>query len=177
MSLPPIQSLNDAPREDFVAAINLLFETAPPLAEKLFASRPFDSYTSLIDLTSSWILSNPTAFSQDDLMAIINAHPRIGAPKHMLSAQSYNEQGYTTQPSGAPPPGEEDDRVNAELSRLNVLYEENYGFKFVEFVAGRPRSAILEVLRHRLENGERENELSTGLKAMMEIARDRLKKL
>ena len=46
----------------------------------------------------------------------------------------------------------------AELAELNRAYEERFGFRFVVFVAGRPRREIVPVLRERLER-TREQEL------------------
>ena len=59
-----------------------------------------------------------------------------------------------------------------ELAYLNQVYEEKFGFRFVVFVAGRPKAEILEVLRERLER-DREQELETGLEELVAIARDR----
>jgi len=59
-----------------------------------------------------------------------------------------------------------------ELAYLNQVYEEKFGFRFVVFVAGRPKVEILEVLRERLER-TREEELETGLEELVAIARDR----
>jgi 2-oxo-4-hydroxy-4-carboxy-5-ureidoimidazoline decarboxylase len=59
-----------------------------------------------------------------------------------------------------------------ELAYLNQVYEEKFGFRFVVFVAGRPKSEVLEVLRERLER-TREDELETGLEELVAIARDR----
>ena len=55
---------------------------------------------------------------------------------------------------------------------MNHEYEQRFGFRFVVFVNGRPKSAILEVLRERLRNA-RDAELQTGLHDMFLIARDR----
>jgi 2-oxo-4-hydroxy-4-carboxy-5-ureidoimidazoline decarboxylase len=59
-----------------------------------------------------------------------------------------------------------------ELAYLNQVYEEKFGFRFVVFVAGRPKAEILDVLRERLER-TREEELETGLEELVAIARDR----
>jgi hypothetical protein len=105
-----------------------------------------------------------------------------GAPKQSLSKLSYLEQGYTqpassapSTPANPPPPSTEDEKVNAVLKTLNEEYESKFGFKFVVFVAGRPRHMIPDIIRQRIQN-TREEELQTGLKAMIDIARDRLKK-
>jgi 2-oxo-4-hydroxy-4-carboxy--5-ureidoimidazoline (OHCU) decarboxylase len=89
----------------------------------------------------------------------LNAHPPIGARK--LSERSAAEQGGGGHPA-----------VLTELAYLNQVYEEKFGFRFVIFVNGRPKSAILEVLQERLERS-REEELETGLRELVAIARDR----
>ncbi len=89
----------------------------------------------------------------------LNAHPAIGA-RH-LSERSAAEQGGGGHPA-----------VLTELAYLNQVYEEKFGFRFVVFVDGRPKSEILEVLQQRLERS-REEELQTGLHELVAIARDR----
>ena len=79
----------------------------------------------------------------------------IGAKR--LSARSAAEQGSDEAP---------------ELDELNRRYEERFGFRFVVFVNGRPKSAIVPVLRERLER-TREEELATALDELVAIAEDR----
>ncbi len=62
------------------------------------------------------------------------------------------------------------------LHDLNQRYEARFGFPFVEWVAGRPLSAIAEVMEHRLGN-DRSTELEKGSAALVSIARDRLRPL
>jgi 2-oxo-4-hydroxy-4-carboxy--5-ureidoimidazoline (OHCU) decarboxylase len=90
--------------------------------------------------------------SEDEKIEALNTHPRIGE----ASAEQH---------------GEEPD-VLAELGELNRAYEAKFGFKFVVFVAGRPRREILPVLRERLGR-ERAEELEMGLRELVAIARDR----
>jgi 2-oxo-4-hydroxy-4-carboxy-5-ureidoimidazoline decarboxylase len=59
---------------------------------------------------------------------------------------------------------------------LNAAYEARHGFKFVVFVNGRTRAAIVPVLRTCMEN-DSQSELKRGLGDMIAIARDRLAKL
>ena len=89
----------------------------------------------------------------------LNAHPAIGATH--LSERSAAEQGVNADPA-----------VMTELAYLNQVYEEKFGFRFVVFVAGRPKVEVLEALRERLER-TREEELETGLEELVAIARDR----
>ena len=90
---------------------------------------------------------------------VLDAHPAIGARK--LSARSAQEQG-----------GVEDPAVLEELARLNRDYEEKFGFRFVVFVNRRPKSAIVPILRERLERSRAE-ELETALDELVSIAIDR----
>ena len=98
--------------------------------------------------------------SETERLAALNAHPAIGA-RAGLSARSAAEQGADADPV-----------ILTELAYLNQVYEEKFGFRFVVFVNGRPKTAILEVLRGRLER-TREEELETALAELVAIARDR----
>ena len=89
----------------------------------------------------------------------LNAHPPIGARN--LSQRSATEQGSGGHPAAL-----------TELAYLNQVYEEKFGFRFVVFVDGRPKSDILKVLQQRLERTP-EEELETGLHELVAIARDR----
>jgi 2-oxo-4-hydroxy-4-carboxy--5-ureidoimidazoline (OHCU) decarboxylase len=92
------------------------------------------------------------ALPEDDQVAALATHPRIGEPS--------DEQ------RGAEP------EVLAELARLNEEYEQRFGFSFVVFVNGRTRAGLVPVLRERLAR-TRAEELETGLRALCEIARSR----
>ena len=92
-------------------------------------------------------------------IAALNAHPAIGARR--LSERSAREQGSVGNPV-----------VLSELSYLNQVYEEKFGFRFVVFVNSRPKAEILDVLRARLERTPDE-ELDTALAELVAIAEDR----
>jgi len=90
--------------------------------------------------------------SEDEKTEALAAHPRIGE-------RSPEQHG-------------DDPAVLAELAELNREYEERFGFRFVVFVNRRSRAEILPELRERLQN-TREQELDTGLEALVSIAEDR----
>ena len=97
--------------------------------------------------------------SDEEKREVLDAHPAIGAKN--LSARSAREQGQ-----------DEDPAVLEELARLNGAYEEKFGFRFVVFVNRRRKSAIVPILRARLER-TREEELETALEELVAIAEDR----
>lgn len=95
-----------------------------------------------------------------DKLEALAAHPAIGQ-RTGLSARSAAEQGTNVDPC-----------LLAELAALNAAYERRFGFRFVVFVDGRPRDEILRVLHERLGR-TREEELDTGCRELVAIARDR----
>jgi 2-oxo-4-hydroxy-4-carboxy--5-ureidoimidazoline (OHCU) decarboxylase len=144
--------VRDLPRQLTVGELAELFEGRTRLVE-LLAQRedPLGSAeTALAELT------------QQEQREALNAHPAIGARN--LSERSAAEQGGGGHPA-----------VLTELAYLNQVYEEKFGFRFVVFVDGRPKSEILEVLQLRLERTP-EEELHTGLRELVAIARDRWQK-
>jgi 2-oxo-4-hydroxy-4-carboxy--5-ureidoimidazoline (OHCU) decarboxylase len=141
--------VRDLPRQLTAEELAELFEGRTRLVE-LLAERedPLGSADqSIAELT------------EEEQREALNAHPAIGARN--LSERSASEQGGGGHPA-----------VLTELAYLNQVYEEKFGFRFVVFVDGRPKSEILEVLQHRLER-TREEELQTGLHELVAIARDR----
>lgn len=125
----------------------------------------FEGHTTLVDRLAE--VEDPLgraddvlgALSDEEKLEALNAHPAIGAKR--LSVRSSTEQGSDTDPA-----------VLTELSYLNQVYEEKFGFRFVVFVAGRTKREILEVLRTRIGR-TREEELVTGCRELVAIARDR----
>ncbi|HWQ23025.1 MAG TPA: 2-oxo-4-hydroxy-4-carboxy-5-ureidoimidazoline decarboxylase [Gaiellaceae bacterium] len=100
------------------------------------------------------------ALSEEEQLEALSAHPAIGQ-RSGLSARSAAEQGDDADPV-----------VLAELARLNRAYEERFGFRFVVFVNRRSKREILEILRERLGR-TRAEELATGCRELVAIARDR----
>jgi 2-oxo-4-hydroxy-4-carboxy-5-ureidoimidazoline decarboxylase len=164
-----VDELNALPRAEFAAALRPLFEAADPLADALYAARPFVSYQSLLDDAEALLDGLPAA----DQVEVLNAHPRVGARPAEVSAHSYREQGYDRESAVAP---DELARTYADLDALNASYEAKFGFRFVVFVNGRSKSEILDVLRRRL-HGTPDDERRTAMREMLAIARDRLRRL
>ena len=146
--------------------LSQLFENAGPLVTQLSKEEPFDSPAHMMARARE-LLSQMTPAEQ---IAVVNSHPRIGEPAESLkeiSTTSYNEQGGDADKTSAD--------VMAELHRLNALYEERFGFRFVVFVNRRSKSEIVPILRSRLNNS-RDEELRTALHDVLAIAEDRLRR-
>jgi 2-oxo-4-hydroxy-4-carboxy--5-ureidoimidazoline (OHCU) decarboxylase len=141
--------VRDVPRKLSAEELEELFEGRTRLVE-LLAERedPLGSAEKAI-----------AELSEAEKLEALNAHPAIGAQG--LSGRSAEEQGVGSEPV-----------VLTELAYLNQVYDEKFGFRFVVFVDRRPKAEILDVLRERLER-TREEELETGLRELVAIARDR----
>jgi 2-oxo-4-hydroxy-4-carboxy--5-ureidoimidazoline (OHCU) decarboxylase len=141
--------MRDLPRKLSVEELAELFEGRTALVERL--AEVDDPLT-----RADHVLSDLT---DEEKVEALGAHPAIGA--RGLSPRSAAEQGSDADPA-----------VLSELSYLNQVYEEKFGFRFVVFVNQRPRAEILSVLRERFQH-ERKEELGTGLDELVAIALDR----
>ena len=138
-----------------MTTIEEALEGSTPLAQKVRAGGPYDSAAGLIAQMRAVL----PALTEEEKLATLNAHPRIGDDPRRLSARSLDEQGADQLP---------------ELRRLNARYERRFGFRFVVFVNHRPKAEIVKVLQDRLGR-TREQEMEEGLRAIVDIAEDRLR--
>ena len=142
--------MRELPRQLTVDELSELFEGRTRLVERL------------AELENPLDRANEVVAALDDAGKVeaLAAHPAIGQ-RSGLSARSASEQGSDSDPV-----------VLSDLAYLNQVYEEKFGFRFVVFVNRRPKAEILEVLRDRIAN-TRQDELDTGCRELVAIARDR----
>lgn len=141
--------MRDLPRQLTADELAELFESRTRLVALLAETEsPLESADDVI-----------ATLSEAEKIEALRAHPAIGA--RGLSTRSAAEQGADADPA-----------VLSELAYLNQVYEEKFGFRFVVFVAGRPKREILKVLDERIGN-TRDDELDTGLRELVAIARNR----
>jgi len=142
--------MRELPRQLTVEELSELFEGRTRLVERLAeVENPLERADGVI-----------TTLDEPEKVDALAAHPAIGQ-RSGLSARSAAEQGDDSDPV-----------VLSDLAYLNQVYEEKFGFRFVVFVNGRPKAEILEVLRDRIANS-REEELETGCRELVAIAKDR----
>jgi 2-oxo-4-hydroxy-4-carboxy--5-ureidoimidazoline (OHCU) decarboxylase len=175
---PGIERLNAMTEADFAAAMAPLFEGAPRFLQRLAGARPFALEEELIDSARETAHAMP----EEEQLELLAAHPRIGADPESLSLLSGPEQGYgpdadeeDDEEDGDEPPGEPA-YVGEELAMLNEIYEAHFGFRYVVFVAGRPREAIIPLMEVALRN-DRAAELRRAIDDAIYIAADRLASL
>ena len=142
--------MRELPRQLSVDELSELFEGRTRLVERLAAIED-----PLVNADA--VLAD---MSEEEKVEALAAHPAIGQTSG-LSARSAAEQGSESDPC-----------LLVDLATLNLQYEQRFGFRFVVFVDRRPKSEIIEVLRERIGRS-REEELDTGCRELVAIARDR----
>ncbi|KAJ6113109.1 hypothetical protein N7512_008433 [Penicillium capsulatum] len=168
---PVLSTLPALPREAQFRVLDTLFEPSPELHQLAVPvlAQTFTSYTSLIDA----VAARMTGLSDRNvLFGILGSHPRLGRapanPEH-LSELSKTEQAQLN--AGAEEQAE-------QLRALNAAYEQKFpGLRFVTFVNGRGRDAIMEEMRRRIDRGDADREIHDTIQAMADIAKDRARKL
>lgn len=162
---PRIEDIDRLPPEAAADALRPLFEHAPGFLARLAEARPFGDDAGLVDHARELA----RGLAEEQQIELLAAHPRIGADPATVSALSHDEQGYGDD-DAAPDP---QPWIADELDALNDAYERIFGFRFVIFVAGRPRSEIVPILERSLHD-ERISELRRGIDDVVHIAADRL---
>lgn len=159
-----LEELNALDADAFRAAMAPLFEGAPRFAARLAAARPFGSAEELFEAARMIARSMP----EEEQRELLDSHPRIGSDSSAVSELSRREQ------SAAGP--DEPAWVGEELRALNEAYEARFGFRFVVFVAGRPKAEVIPILERAL-HADRDEELRRGLDDVVLIAADRFGRL
>jgi 2-oxo-4-hydroxy-4-carboxy--5-ureidoimidazoline (OHCU) decarboxylase/GNAT superfamily N-acetyltransferase len=163
--LPSAADLDALPPEACQAELAPLFEGAPRFVARLAAARPFGDDAGLIGAAYRIVRDLP----EGEAVELVNSHPRIGSDPAAMSRMSQSEQGYGAN-AGEP------SWVDEELGGLNDVYEDRFGFRYVTFVAGRPREQVIPLLEASLRN-DRDAELRRAVSDCVAIAEDRLRVL
>ena len=160
-----VRELNDNDRDGFVQAIGWVFEDSPWVAERAWDKRPFAS----VDALHEALVDIVAAATLDEQLALLRAHPDLGALRSDISAASTREQAGAGLGSLTK---EELDRLRA----LNGTYRGKFGFPFLYAVKGSTTSDVLNALERRLTS-TRDAEMQEALRQVYRIARFRLEEI
>lgn len=162
-----VAALNGLAQPEFTARLGGIYEHSPWVAERAFASRPFDSLDALHEAMQRAMLGA----SREEQLALIRAHPellgRLDAAR--LTESSRSEQA-----------GAGLDRCTSEqkarMQAMNQAYRVKFGFPFIVAVKGLDWGGIIERMERRLANAP-EAEVDNALAEIGRIARFRLEAL
>jgi allantoate deiminase/N-carbamoyl-L-amino-acid hydrolase len=139
-----IAKLNALTAQEFVGALESIWERSSWIPERVAGMRPFRSVLDLHGAMSSAVLTA----GLDEQLALIRAHPQLAgkaATRGELTPDSTREQRGAGLDACSP-------EELARLTKLNALYTERFGFPFVLAVKGHNRSSILNELERRVGN-------------------------
>jgi 2-oxo-4-hydroxy-4-carboxy-5-ureidoimidazoline decarboxylase len=156
-----LDELNASDRDGFVAALGSIFEESPWAAGRAWRHRPFAS----LDALHQAMITEVSASSHDEQLALLRAHPDLGTRARMTEA-SAGEQAGAGLDRLTPP---EFDR----LRQLNTAYREKFGFPFLFAVKGSTKHDVLAALEARLPAVVNE-EVAEALRQVYRIAWFRL---
>jgi OHCU decarboxylase len=136
-------------------------------AKAMVALRPIASIEKLSEAADAvW-----SAMEEPDWMEAFACHPRIGERKAVHAAPQSAAWAKQEQSSTETAP----DRVLAELTAGNALYEERYGFTYIVCATGKSAEEMLAILQRRLASN-RDAELREAAEQQRQITQIRLGK-
>jgi len=154
-----LREINTFDQEQFVAALDVLFEGPPWIVTQSWYSRPFGSLAQLYQ-TLCDVMYNASIEQQ---VALLQAHPDLvgrAALAGTLTPESTNEQASAGLDRLSP----------AEITtfaHLNQTYHDRFGFPFVICVRENKKASILASFSSRLQHS-RPQEIEA---ALAEVAR------
>ncbi len=157
-----LSELNKVDRERFVEALGDIVESSPWVAEEAADHRPFRTRDELRRAFT-------TALHHADRgakLAVIRAHPDLGAKLDDLAAASRDEQKSAGLDRLSPEERE-------QLRELNEAYRVKFGFPFIVAVKGADHAEVLAAFEARLPN-DLEAEFATALAEIDKIVANRL---
>ena len=162
---PTISYLSSLPQQEFVAALDGVYEHSPWVAAAAWHKRPFKT---LADLHGACSESVREADVERQL-ALIRAHPELAGKAAI--------RGELTEDSTREQSGAGLDRCSPEefkrITELNRAYSEKFGFPFIIAVRGHTRESIIASLAERLQH-TRGAEFEEALRQIDQIAMFRL---
>ena len=156
-----LDELNAVSQPRFVETLGWIFEASPWVAERAWTARPFGS----IDDLHLAMVEAVEAASPEERLALLRAHPDLGARARMSNASVGEQQGAGL------------DRLTAaeyeRLQQLNQSYRSRFGFPFLLAVKGSTKHDVLAALDRRLAE-DPDVELPEALRQVYRIAMFRL---
>jgi 2-oxo-4-hydroxy-4-carboxy-5-ureidoimidazoline decarboxylase len=165
MTPTPLDTLNKADRQSFLAALGEVMELAPWVAEDAYSARPFASVSELFQSMTDAVREAP----EERQRALINGHPDL--------AGKATRDGKLTSDSTAEQSSAGLDRLSEEefatFHRLNDAYRKKFAMPFIVCVRRHGKESILRGFERRLKN-DAAAERATALNEIFRIAALRL---
>jgi 2-oxo-4-hydroxy-4-carboxy-5-ureidoimidazoline decarboxylase len=163
-----VAELNACSKDDFVAALENVFEYSPWIAEQTAAARPFAGVKPLFEAMKAAVDRAPNELR----LALIEAHPDLANRTQRaagLTAESNAEQNSAGLDRLS-------DAEYAAFERVNNAYRSKFGFPYIICVRRHTRDSILRDFERRLPN-DAKAEMQASIGEILRIAALRLDQL
>jgi len=134
------EDINLLPKKEFLSIFGNIFENSEWIADEAFNLKPFkDSNDLIVKMMNIYDKSSDTK-----IIDIFNLHPKLAIEKKLTSFSS-KEQANA--------------KLNLctkeeliEFERLNLDYQEKFGFPFIIAVKGKTKNELLKNFKERIKN-------------------------
>jgi OHCU decarboxylase len=167
-SMATLQEINQFTPAEFSAAFGAVYEHSPWIAERAFALKPPQGFSSRATVHAALVATVQSA-SEDEKLALLNSHPEL-AGKESAAGTLTNESTREQAAAGLSAMTAED---VAQLRALNAAYVAKFGFPFIIAARNNTQGAIFGAIKSRQLN-TRAMEFNNNLMQVGEIARLRL---
>ena len=162
-----LEEINQLDEAAFVDILGAIYEETPAVAKRVWQTKENRPFASVQDLHRKMV-AVVDRMSWSEQLALIQAHPQLGANAKMAEASVREQKGAGLQ--------QMTDAERDRLAELNTAYRSKFGFPFVMAVKGYGKAEILAALEERLKN-DGEEERGRSLAEINKIARLRLEEL
>jgi 2-oxo-4-hydroxy-4-carboxy-5-ureidoimidazoline decarboxylase len=165
MTKTPLDVINAADRDAFLAALGTVFEHSPWVAEAVMAQRPFASLAALAGAMEAAL----RAAAGEQQLALLQAHPDLAG----AAARAGTLTQFSTAEQQAAGLVNLSAADSARFVKLNAAYRARFGFPFIVCARRHAKDSILRAFERRLGN-DADAERAAALDEVLRIARLRL---
>ena len=159
--------INAMDRDDFVAALGVLFEGSPWIAAETWPARAFTG----IETLHRALCATMHAADEERQLALLRAHPDLVGRAALAGSVTRASMGE--QVAAGLDPGRLSTAEVRTFMANNLAYRERFGFPFIICARENTKRSILDGFATRLGNS-REGEVATALGEVEKIAWYRL---
>ncbi|HPT57966.1 MAG TPA: 2-oxo-4-hydroxy-4-carboxy-5-ureidoimidazoline decarboxylase [Casimicrobium sp.] len=167
-SMATLQEINQFTPAEFSAAFGAVYEHSPWIADRAFALKPSQGFSSRASVHAALVAIVQSA-SDDEKLALLNSHPEL-AGKEAAAGTLTNESTREQAAAGLSAMTAED---VTQLRVHNAAYVAKFGFPFIIAARNNTQGAIFGAIKSRQLN-TRAMEFNNNLMQVGEIARLRL---
>ena len=159
-----MNKINQLTKNDFISLFGNVFEKTTWIAEKVFASKPFENF----DKLSERFLDIFENEQKENHLKILNAHSEL-AVENIMTTDSIKEQNNAQLNQCTKEELE-------EFIKLNKEYKQKFSFPFIIAVLEKNKTEILDNFRKRIKN-DKKIEFEEAKNQVKKIASSRLKQI